>query len=136
MLGSGKGERTVAGAGPVDHADVLVRVADAMDVEKARGDQGAGAGFGRGRPIANEFDVETAFLFGLAQGGGFRVFVELDVAAEGKPFVELAMMDEEDAILMDDKNRDGEINLIVYVSHGSGILAMAAGGVKPSLWIG
>jgi hypothetical protein len=46
------------------------------------------------------------------------------------------MMDEEDAILMDDKNRDGEINLIVYVSHGSGILAMAAGGVKPSLWIG
>jgi len=40
------------GAGPVDHADVFVCVADAMDVEKSGCDEGAGAGLGGGWTIS------------------------------------------------------------------------------------
>jgi len=114
------GELDVAALGPrpVDHADVLVRVVDAMDVEKPRGDERAGAGRRRGRTFTEKFHVETAFLLGLAQGGLFRVLVQLDVPAEGQPLIELAMMDEQDFVFVNDKDGDGEIDFFVDVGHG------------------
>ena len=61
-----EGKRTGPGPREVDHADVLVRVADTMDVEEARRDQGTRARLSRGRPFTDEFDIEPAsakFIF-------------------------------------------------------------------------
>ena len=44
---------------PVKQANVFVRGVDAMDVEKARGDERAGTRRGRGRTFAEEFHIET-----------------------------------------------------------------------------
>jgi hypothetical protein len=39
------------------------------------------------------------------------------VSAERQPFVELAMMDEQNLRVVNDENRDGEINFFVEVRH-------------------
>src|SRR5258706_1376645 len=102
---------------PINQADVFVRVVDAMDVEKARRDERARAGRRRGRTFAEQFHVESAFFLRLAQRGLLRVLVQLDVAAQRQPFVELAMVDEQDVSVVTDKDRDGEINFFVDVRH-------------------
>ena len=81
-------------ARPVDHADVLVRVADPVDVEKARCDERARAGRGRGRTFAEQFHIEAALFLRFAERGLLRVFIQFNVAAERQPFVQLAMVDE------------------------------------------
>jgi hypothetical protein len=117
MLGLGKRHRAVFGPCPVNHANVLVGIRDAVNVEKARRNQGARAGFGGGRAFAEELDVQAAFLFSFAQRGDFRVFVEFNVAANGQPFVQLAMMDQKDFAVLNDENRHGEINFFMDVRH-------------------
>ena len=102
---------------PINQADVFVRFVDVMDVEKARRDERARAGRSRGRTFAEKFHVEAAFLLRFAQRGLLRVFVQFDVPAERQPFVELAMMDEQNRVVVNDKNRDGEINFFVDVGH-------------------
>jgi len=96
---------------------VLMRFVDAMDVEKARRDERARARRSRGRTFAEQLHVETAFFLRLAQRGLLRVFVQFDVPAERQPFVELAMMDEQNLAVVNDKDRDGEINFFVDVGH-------------------
>jgi len=76
---------------PINQSDVLVRLIDAMDVEKTRRDERARAGRSRGRTFTEQFHVEAAFFLRLAQRGLLRVFVQFDVPAERQPFVELAM---------------------------------------------
>ena len=98
MFLGGECELAVLGPRPVNHADVLVRVVDAMDVEKARRDERARAGLGRGRTFAEQFHVEAAFFLRLAQRGLLRVFVQFDVPAERQPFVQLAMMDQQNLL--------------------------------------
>ena len=105
------------GSRPINHADVLVRVADAMDVEKTRRDERARAGRGRGRALTNQFNVESAFLFRLAERGTVRIFVQFDVPAERQPLAELAMMDAQNFRVVNDENCDGEINFFVDVRH-------------------
>ena len=97
---------------------MLVRVADAVDVEKARRDEGACAGRSRGRTLAEQFHVEAAFFLCLAERSLLRVFVQLNMPAERQPFVQLAMMDEQNFAVVNDKNGDGEINFFVDVGHG------------------
>ena len=75
-------------------------------------------GSGRGRAFAEQFDLQPALLFGLAQRGGLRVFVQLDVPAQRQPLVQVAMVDEQDLALVNDEDGDGEINFLVDVSHG------------------
>ncbi len=88
-----------------------------MDVEKARRNERAGAGRGRGRTFAEQFHVQPALFLRLAQRGLLRVFVQLDVSAERQPFVELAMVDEQNLAVVNDEDRDGEINFFVDVRH-------------------
>ena len=102
---------------PVNHANMLVRVADAVDVEKTRRDERARVGRSRGRPLAEQFHVESAFFLRLAQCGLFRVFVQFNVSAKRQPFVQLAMVDEQDFPVVNDEDRDGEINFFVDMGH-------------------
>src|SRR5260221_7355154 len=51
MLGGSEGERSIFRPRPVDHADVFVRVANAMDVQKTRRNEGARARPGRRGPV-------------------------------------------------------------------------------------
>ena len=105
------------GTRPVNHADVLVRLVNAMDVEKARRDERAGAGRSRGRTFAEQFHVEAAFFLRLAQRGLLRVLVQFDVPAQRQPLAELAMVDEQNLAIVNDKNRNGKINFFVDVGH-------------------
>ena len=116
------GERHVAahGARPVNHSDVLVRVRDAVDVEESRGDQRARARLRGGRPLADEFHVQAALLFGLAQRGDLRVFIQLDVPAQRQPLAQLAMEDDQHPRVVDDEDGDGEVYLFVKVGHEEG----------------
>ena len=50
----------------VDHSDVFVRVADAVDVEESRADQRARPWTGRRGTLADQIDGEAAFLERLA----------------------------------------------------------------------
>ena len=75
-------------------------------------------GDGRGRTFAEQLHVQPAFFLRLAQRGLLRVFVQFDVPAERQPFVQLAMVDEQNLAVVNDKNRDGEINFFVDVGHG------------------
>ena len=117
MFFGSEGKSAIFRSSPIDHADVFVGVGDAMDVEKAGSNQGAGAGRGRGRPFADEFDFEATFLFGLAEGGLFGIFVEFDVAAEGEPFVEFAMVNEKNIRVANNEDCDCEIDFFVNMSH-------------------
>ena len=60
---------------------------------------------------------QAAFFLRLAQRGLLRVFVQFDVSAERKPFVELAMVNQQNLFVVNDKNGDGEINFFVEVGH-------------------
>src|ERR1035437_67885 len=117
MLLSGKRKFAILRLRPINQADVFVRVRDAMDVEKARRDERACSGFGRGWTFAEQFDVEAAFLFRSAPRRLLRIFVQFDVPAERQPLVELAVMNQQNLSVLNDKNRDGEINFFVNVSH-------------------
>ena len=117
MFFGGEAGGASGGPGPIDHADVFVGIVDTVDIEKARADQGAGAGGRGGRAFAEEFDIEAAFLLGFAKGSLLGVFIEFDMAAERKPFIQFAMMDDEDLAVMDDEDGDGEIDFFVNVSH-------------------
>jgi hypothetical protein len=117
MLLAGKLHGTLPGPCPIHHADVFVSVGDAMDVQKTRRNQCARARLGGGRAFAQKFHVQAAFLPGFAERGNFRVFIKLDVPAKGQPFVESAMMDEQDFTVADDEDHDGEINFFVDVRH-------------------
>src|ERR1041385_2245568 len=117
MFPGGQGHGALLWPGPVDEADVFVRVVDAMDVEEARGDEGARAWFGRGGTLPDQFHVQPALLARLAQRGLFRVFVQLDVPAQRQPLVELAMMNEQHLAVANNKDGDSEIDFFVDVSH-------------------
>lgn len=130
----GQGHGAALGTRPVDETDVLVGIADAVDVQKTGGDQGAGAGAGRGRAFTDEFDVETALFFGFAQSSLFRFLLQLDVPTERQPLAELAMMDEQNLVIMHHEDGHGEINLLVYMRHK--IAARLCGGCRTASMMG
>src|ERR1019366_1618546 len=74
-------------------------------------------GRGRWRTFAEQLHVEAAFFLRLAQRGLLRILVQLDVSAERQPFVQLAMVDEQYLVVVNDKDGDGEINFFVDVGH-------------------
>src|ERR1035441_7535618 len=117
MFLGGKRDFSIFGPRPVNHADVLMRFVDSVDVEKTRRDERARAGRSRGRTLAEQFHVEAAFFLRLAQRGLLRVFVQFDVPAERQPLVELAMVDEQNLAVVNDEDRDGKINFFVDVGH-------------------
>jgi len=119
MLFGGQSHLAILWTRPIDHSDVLVRIADPMDVQKTGRYQGASSGSGCGRAFAEQLDAESALLFGLAQGGLFGIFVQFHVTPKREPFVEFTMMDEQDLPVPHDENADGEINFVVNVSHDS-----------------
>jgi hypothetical protein len=108
-----QGRRCVARPGKVDHADMFMRGADAMDIEKPGRQQRAGSWFRRGRPFTEQFDIQPAFFTGFAQRRLFWIFVQLDMSAERQPLVQGSMMDEQDFGLLDNEDRNSEIDLIV-----------------------
>src|SRR6266516_7171774 len=57
MLGSRKSDLAVLWSSPVNHADVFMRVGDAMDVKEPRRDQGARARLCRRRAFADQFHL-------------------------------------------------------------------------------
>src|SRR5437016_723830 len=62
MLVSRKGDLPVLWSSPVNHADVFMRVGDAMDVQEPRRDQGARARLRRRWAFADQFHVEAALF--------------------------------------------------------------------------
>jgi hypothetical protein len=119
MLSRGEGQRALFGSCPIDHADVLVGVRDPMDIQKAGGNQGTCSGGSGGGPFANQFNFEAAFFLGFAEGGLFGIFVEFDMSAEWEPFIEFAMVDEQNFVVANDEDCDCEIDLFVNVRHGN-----------------
>src|ERR1043166_2548886 len=99
---------------------MLVRLADAMNIQKPGRYQRACPFLGGGRAITEEFHFKSTFLSCLAQGGRFRIFVEFNVPADGKPFGELPVMHQQDSLLLNDEDGDSEINFFVYMGHGPG----------------
>src|SRR5664279_6044389 len=97
---SGGGAAATLGPRPIHHADVLVGVVDAVNVEETRRDERAGARPGGGRTFAEQLNLQTAFFLRLAQRGLLRVFVQFDVSAERQPFIELAMMNQQNLCLL------------------------------------
>ena len=97
---------------------MFVRLVDPMNVQETGADQGASARFGGRRAFPQQFYFKSAFLAGLAQSRLFRIFIQLDVPAQGQPFVQLPMVDEQHPAFMDHENRHGEINLLMNVRHG------------------
>src|ERR1039457_4320478 len=102
---------------PVNQADVLVSFVDAVNVEKAWRDERSGAGRSRGRTLAKQFHVEAALLFRFTQRGLLRVFVQFNVSAKRQPLVQLAMVNQQNLFVVNNKDRDGEINFFVDVGH-------------------
>jgi hypothetical protein len=117
MLEFGACQRTVFRTCPVNHPDVLVRVGDTMNVEKAWGDQRARSRFGGRRAVSDQLDFQPALLARLSQSGLFRIFIEFNVPAEGEPLVQLAMVYQQDPAVLHNKNGHCKIDLFVNVRH-------------------
>jgi len=111
---------------PINHPDVLMRIRDTMNVQKARRYQRASAVAGRRWALAEDFDFEPTFLFGLAKSSFLRIFMQFNVPAERQPFVQIAMVDEKDFGLLNDEDRYREINFFVNVSHRSVLVIVQA----------
>src|SRR5574341_928828 len=107
----------IAWTSKIDHADMLMCGADPVDIEKSGRKQSAGAWFCRGRSFAEQFNVKPAFFTRFAQRGLFRIFIQLNMPTERQPLVQRAMMDEQDFRLLDHKDRDGEIHLVMNMWH-------------------
>lgn len=114
------GQRNIpfARACPINHADVLMRIGDAVNIEEAGSDQGQRSGLSGGGAFPDQFDFEAALFEGFPQGGLFRVFIKLDVTANGEPIIELSMVHQEDLAGMDNKDSDCEIDLVMNMRHG------------------
>lgn len=114
------GQRNIpfARACPIDHADVVMRIGDAVNIEEARGDQGDGSGLCGRRAFADQFNFEAALFKCFAECGLLRVFIEFDMATNRKPLVELSMVHQEDLAGMDNKDSDCEIDLVMNMRHG------------------
>jgi len=88
LQGSGR----MARPSEIDHADVLMRGADPVDVKKPGRQQRTGARFGRGRPFAEQFHVKPAFFARFAPGCLFWIFVKLDMPAQRQPLAQRPMV--------------------------------------------
>src|SRR5437867_11683723 len=115
-----EGQRPILRARPINHADMLMRLADAVDVQEPWSNQGARAGASCGWSFAEQFHLEPTLLSRFAQGGLLRILIQFNVPAQRQPLVQLAMMNQQDFALVDDKDRCGEINLFMNVSHTLG----------------
>ena len=69
--------------------------------------------------FAEQFHVGSALFLGLAQHRLLRVFVQFDVSAQRQPFVQLAMMDDQNLFAVNDKNRAGEIYFLVDMGRAA-----------------
>src|SRR3989442_176240 len=114
---SRESQRSVLRTRPINHADMLMRVADAVDVQEPWSNQGACVGASCGRSFAEQFHIESGLFPPFAQGGLLRIFIQFNVPAERQPLVQLPMMDEQNLAFVDDKDRNGEINFFMNVSH-------------------
>ena len=117
MLRSCQRQRSVLGSGPINHADVLVSLRDAMDIQEPGGDQRSRSRLGRWRPLADQFDLQSAFLLGFAQSGLLRIFIKFDMSTKRQPLIELPMVNHQHLLLKHNKYRDCEIDFFVNVSH-------------------
>ena len=117
MLRNCQRQRAVLGSGPVNHADVLVSLRDAMDIQEPGSDERSRARLGGWRSLAEQFDLESAFLLGFAQSGLLRIFIQFDMSPKRQPLFELPMVNHENLLLKNDKYRDCEIDFFVNVSH-------------------
>src|SRR5262245_7711980 len=104
MLAGGQGQRTVPGPGPVNQAVMVVSGGDAMDIQEPRRNQRARARARGGRPFAEKLYFEAALLPRFPQRRRFGILVQLDVAAQRQPLVQLAMMAQQDLALVNDKD--------------------------------
>src|SRR5215831_11495937 len=96
---------------------MLMRSADPVDIKKPRREQGAGSRFRRRRSFAEQFNVKPTFFARFAQCGLLRIFIKLNMPAEWQPLVQCPMVNEQDFRLLDHKDRDGKINLVVNMRH-------------------
>src|SRR5437867_2027616 len=114
-----EGQRPILRARPINHADMLMRLADAVDVQEPWSNQGARAGARGGRSFAEQFHVESALLSRFAQGGLLRILIQFNVPAQRQPLVQLAMVNQQNFALVNDKDRHGEVYLFMNVSNVS-----------------
>ena len=87
-------------------------------MSRKRSDERASAGLGRRRTITNQLNIKTRFLAGFAKRGLFGIFIQFDMAAERKPLVQFAMMHQEDLAVLNDEDRNCEIDFLMDVRHG------------------
>ena len=96
-----------------------------MDVQKSRGDKRTRTRAGGGWPVAQQLDLQPAFLFGFAQCSDFRILIQFYVPAQRQPFVQVAMMDDQDFAVVNDKDGHRKINFLVDMSHSETSVASA-----------
>jgi len=61
-----------------------------------------------GGRFAQQLDLETAFpLWPRARPAVFRVFVQFNVAAQRQPLLQIAMMNDQNFVLVNDEDSDG-----------------------------
>lgn len=119
VLGLREGHLASLWAGPINHADVLVRFANPVDIEKAWRNQGTCTRLGRRRALSYKFHFKAALFSGFAHRGLFRIFFKLDMTSDREPFVQFAMVNEQDFTVLNDEYSDRKVDLLMDVSHAA-----------------
>jgi hypothetical protein len=105
---------------------MLVRIADSVNIQKARRNERPRARAARRRTFPQQFDLDATFFPGLSQRGLFRVFIQFHMSTEGQPLVQLPMMNQQNPMVLNDKNADCKINLFVNMRHAQMLIKSAA----------
>ena len=112
------GERHVPlGPRPINHPDVLVRVGDAVDVQK-RGAINARVPGDSSADVRREFHVKAAFLRGLPAAPPFPGPHPIPCGRPAAAICSIPMMDQQNFRVVNDKDNHGKIDFFVEVRHG------------------
>ena len=101
----------------INHSNVLVRFANAVNIQKARANQRARTRTSCGRPLANQLNIKATLFFGFTQSRLLWVLIKFNVAAQWKPSIQFLVVNDQNFSSMHHKYGDGEIYLLVNVGH-------------------
>lgn len=99
---------------------MFVGIRDLVDIQEPGRDQGTGAVSVRGRLGPQKLHSQAGLLSNLPMSGLLRVFSHIDMPPERQPLSQLAMMDQQNPVCMDDKHSHGEVERVEEMGHVSG----------------